>query len=271
MKHHRTLRMILLLVLLMVLPVLAAPAPEGAAALMGATWRLERILDSDGKELRPIPGQTYSVQFLANGRLTGQSALNRIMGSYTVGGMALTIGPLVSTRVAEPPGSISAEFLKSLGLATLFRVEGDQLTVTLKGDAGTMSFAREGARDPSSPGSDAAAVAPLVGEWTLIRMNGRALPAGGELPTIVFDARGAVSGTTGVNRYTTSADMAQLAEGHVALRPIATTKRAGPPDAMQRETEFLDALQKVRVWKLSGRTLFLEDGGQELLVFRRRS
>jgi heat shock protein HslJ len=102
-------------------------------------------------------------------------------------------------------------------------------------------------------------------------MNGRALPAGGELPTIAFDARGAVSGTTGVNRYTTTADLAQLAEGRVALRPIAATKRAGPPEAMQRETEFLDALQKLRVWKLSGRILYLEDGGQELLVFRRRS
>lgn len=271
MTHQRKLRMLLLLVPLLVLPALAAPAQDGAAALMGATWRLERILYSDGKEVRPLPGQTYSVQFLANGRLTGQSALNRIMGSYTVGGMALTIGPLASTRIAEPPGSISGDFLRSLGLATSFRVEGARLAVTLKGDAGTMSFSREGARDPSPPGSDAAAVAPLVGEWSLIRMNGRALPAGGEPPSIVFTESGGVSGSTGVNRYTTTADLPQLAEGRVLLRAIAATKRAGPPEAMQRETEYLDALQKVRVWKLSGRTLYLEDGGQELLVFRRRS
>ena len=56
---------------------------------------------------------------------------------------------------------------------------------------------------------------------------------------------------------------------HVDVDPRAhKVKLLGTP---QRETEYLDALQKVRVWKLSGRTLYLEDSGPELLVFRRRS
>jgi heat shock protein HslJ len=269
MNRYMTLLMILLIVPLAALSSLAAPAPEGAAALMGATWHLERIRFSDGTAIRPVPGQAYTVQFLADGRLAGQAALNRMAGTYTIAGTVLTIGPVLTTRVVEPPGSISGEFLKALALAASFRVRGNRLLVRLRADAGTMTFVREAA--VPSPGSDAAAVAPLVGEWTLIRMNGRALPAGGELPSIAFDARGGVSGTTGVNRYTTTADLAQLAEGRVALRAIAATKRAGPPEAMQRETEFLDALQQVQVWKLSGRTLYLEDGGPELLVFRRRS
>src|SRR5262249_24954768 len=105
MNRYRTTWMTVLLLFLPALPAPAAPAPDGAA-LLGPAWRLERILYIDGKEVRPVPGQTYAVQFLANGRLTGQSALNRIMGSYTVAETALTIGPLVSTRIAEPPGSI---------------------------------------------------------------------------------------------------------------------------------------------------------------------
>jgi heat shock protein HslJ len=65
--------------------------------------------------------------------------------------------------------------------------------------------------------------------------------------------------------------MGLLAVPLVALRAIAATRRAEPPEVMERETQFLDALGKVRVWKVSGRTLYLEDGGTELLVFRRRS
>jgi heat shock protein HslJ len=152
MNRYRALLMAVLLVPLVALPSRAAPAPEGAAALLGATWRLERILYSDGKEIRPVAGQAYTVQFLANGRLVGQAALNRILGPYTVAGTMLTIGPLVSTRVAEPPGSISAEFLKALGLAASFRVEGDRLLVMLKSDAGTMTFVRDAAITPPPPG-----------------------------------------------------------------------------------------------------------------------
>lgn len=125
-------------------------------------------------------------------------------------------------------------------------------------------------REPPSPGSDAAAIAPLAGEWVLTRMNGQAVPAGGDPPTIMFDEAGGVNGTTGVNRYRGTPDLAQLAEGRLTLGQIATTRRAGPPEAMKRETQFLAALRKAQVWKLSGRTLYLEDGRRELLNFRRR-
>jgi heat shock protein HslJ len=270
MHRYRAIPWVLWVVSLVALPALAAPAPEGEAALQGPVWRLERILYNDGKEIRPAAGHSYTVQFLTNGRLAGRADLNRILGPYTVAGTMLTIGPLASTRAADPPGSIAGEFRRALEQASAFRVTGDRLRVELKLDTGTMTFVRP-TIEPAPSGPEAAAVAPLIGEWSLIRMNGDALPAGGETPTIAFDAGGAVSGTTGVNRYTTTAEPAQLAEGRVALRPIAATKRAGPPEAMRRETQFLDALRKVRVWKLSGRTLYLEDGRKELLAFRRRS
>jgi heat shock protein HslJ len=270
MNGYRALSWLLFLGRFVALPCLAEPAPGGEAALQGAPWRLERILYNDGKEIRPIAGTTYTLQFLPGGRLAGQADLNRLMGSTTVSGTLLTIGPLASTRVADPPGSIAGEFTKALGQASSFQVTGDRLLVMLKLDSGTMTFVRPTV-EPLPSGPDALAVAPLVGEWTLTRMNGGAVPEGGEMPTIVFDQSGGVSGTTGVNRYRAATDLAQLAEGRMALSQAAMTRRAGTPEAMKRETQFMEALQKVRVWKLSGRTLILEDDRKALLVFRRRS
>jgi heat shock protein HslJ len=271
MKAYRTVLWTLLAMLLAALPAQIVPAQDGQASLLDTVWRLERILYSDGKDIRPAAGNKYTLQFLNDQRVAGQADANRVMGSYTVSGAMLTIGPLASTRAADLPGSIRAEFMKALEQASSFRIEGDRLLVMLKADSGTMTFAREAPAGPTPSETDAA-VAPLVGEWTLLRFNGRAVPAGVQPPTVAFDAGGGVSGSTGVNRYTTSADLAQLAEGRVVLlHQTAVTQMLGIPEAMQREKQFLDALRKVRVWKLSGRTLFLEDGRRALLVFRRRS
>src|SRR5262249_22568687 len=148
-----------------------------------------------------------------------------------------------------------------------FLIEGDRLLVMLKIDSGTMIFTREASASPTPPGADAAAVAPLLGEWALLGSNGQGLPAGVERPTIAFDAGGGVSGSTGVNRYTNRASLAQLAEGRVVLQQqTAVTLMLGIPEAMEREKQFLDALRRVRVWKLSGRTLFLEDGRSRRLL-----
>jgi heat shock protein HslJ len=266
MRGYSAIAWVLILASLVALPSPAQPAREGEAALLGVSWRLERILYSDGKEIRPGSEHVYTVQFLPNQRLAGRSDVNRIMGSYSVSGTMLAIGPLASTRVASPPGSIQGEFVKALEQASSFRVEGDRLLVMLKVDSGTITFVREAAIS----GSDAAAIAPLVGEWYLTRLNGNAPPQDAEAPTIAFDARGSVSGTSGVNRYRADAAPAQLAEGRVALGQVAMTQRAGPPEAMKREMQFLEALRKVRQWKVSGRTLYLEDGRGALLVFRRR-
>jgi heat shock protein HslJ len=269
MTSYRALPWVLLLVPLAALTAPAQPAPGGEAALVGPVWRLERILYNDGKEIRPAAGNRYTMQFLANRRLEGQADLNRLTGTYTVSGTTLAIGPLASTRIADPPGSIAGEFTKALGQASSFRVNGDRLLVELKFDSGTMTFVRPTVEPPSVP--DSVAIAPIVGAWLLIRMNESPLPSGGEIPTIEFEAGGSVGGTTGVNRYRATADVAQLAEGRLALGQVAMTQRAGPPEAMKRESDFVSALRQVRVWKLSGRTLFLEDDRNAILVFRRRS
>ena len=132
-----------------------------------------------------------------------------------------------------------------------------------------MIFTRGGAADPDPAGSDAAAIVPVLGDWSLTRVGESAVPAGFNVPTLNFKEDGAVGGSTGVNSYGTRANLAQLAEGRLALGQITSTLRAGRPEAMRLERQFLEALQKARVWKVSGRTLYLESAERELLTFRR--
>jgi heat shock protein HslJ len=56
-----------------------------------------------------------------------------------------------------------------------------------------------------------------------------------------------------------------LAEDELRFGPLATTLMAGPEDAMQRESLFLEALQRVTSYRLEGRSLALL-AGDEVVV-----
>jgi heat shock protein HslJ len=119
------------------------PTGGRVASLIGTTWHLERIQYSDGKKIEPPSGLRYSVQFLAEGRIARQADNNRFTGSYTVAGSSLMVSPLGMTRMANAPGSIAGEFLRALGNASSFKIDGDRLLVMIKMDSGTITFVRE--------------------------------------------------------------------------------------------------------------------------------
>lgn len=90
------------------------------------------------------------------------------------------------------------------------------------------------------------ATSPLVGpEWQLVELPGQALPAAGSRPTLMLAGEPVrAMGTTGVNNF---AGTAQMAGGSaLVFGPLATTRRAGPPAAMQLESAYLAALAATR-------------------------
>jgi len=134
------------------------------------------------------------------------------------------------------------------------------------GGAGTEGEAGTGAGDDAA-GGEAAAPAELVGSWTLVQLDGADLAAGGDAPTMMFGHDGTVAGTTGINRYSTTADMDLLAEGILALGPAVTTRRAGEPEAMEVERKFLEHLANPLSFEADGVNLRLTSGDASLLVF----
>jgi heat shock protein HslJ len=95
--------------------------------------------------------------------------------------------------------------------------------------------------------------------WVPLRIDGQLVPEDAGLSlTVTFD--GKVSGTTGCNRFTGTAD---LDAGVMTLGPLTVTEMAClDPKAMEREAAWLKALTEVRWFIAAPEGLWLqrEDG-----------
>ncbi|MDR1728910.1 MAG: META domain-containing protein [Acidobacteriota bacterium] len=115
-----------------------ATGGEGdASAVLGATWRLAAFQRPGGAEEAVKPAPPYTVQFGADGRMSGQAHCNRHTGQYELlpsGGVKLAAG--ATTRMMCLGESIADEFLKTLGTVTRYRLDGGKLI--LSSDAGAV-------------------------------------------------------------------------------------------------------------------------------------
>jgi heat shock protein HslJ len=108
--------------------------------------------------------------------------------------------------------------------------------------------------------------ADLLGEWTLVALDGEPVPEVGKTPTLEILEDGSAAGVSGVNRYRTQLE---LADGRLDFGPTAGTKMAGPPEAMALESDFLARLDAVSTYQVEGDTLRLWAGDNEALTFSR--
>ncbi|MGP1346174.1 MAG: META domain-containing protein [Phycisphaerales bacterium] len=142
------------------------------------------------------------------------------------------------------------------------------------------------AGDPNASGGntdDASLPAPataILGDWALIAIEGTSLndfdlQGLRATPSINIEPDGRVGGNAGVNRWFSSLNLAQLAQGRFAIGPAGSTKMAGPPSAMQIEDRFLGALARAARFDLDAlqrndNLRLLSGDGDELLHFVRR-
>lgn len=120
-------------------PPPAPPAP--AATLSGPTWRWVRIVTPVETIEAPSSG-TYTLELSDSNRVSGTADCNRMAGSYASTGPALSIGPLITTRMACPPGGLGTRYTQWLEAAANYFFRDDTLFVDLKMDTGTMRFVR---------------------------------------------------------------------------------------------------------------------------------
>jgi len=115
----------------------------------------------------------------------------------------------------------------------------------------------------------------VYGDWLLTRIGGPGgedlAAGGGKPPSLHIGEDGRVSGFSGVNRFAGTTELAALREGKLALNtPLAVTRMAGPPAAMDLEKRFLTALEQARSFRIDGDALRLAAvDGKELLAFQR--
>ncbi|MCU0304424.1 MAG: META domain-containing protein [Thermoanaerobaculales bacterium] len=213
-----------------------APA-AASAALENATWRLTGL---PSLELPSAADREAVTVRLVEGRVTGFSGCNQLMGSYTLDGETLVLGELAGTMMAcpEPARSIEGQFLGAFSGTMRVVVEGDHLTLVPESGGGPLLFEREA--PPRLEGV----------RWEVTGYNnGRQAVVGpitGSRLTLEFQD-GRVSGDSGCNRFHGSFTV----DGNgLTIGPLATTRMACDDETMAQEQQFLAAIASAATWDL---------------------
>jgi heat shock protein HslJ len=112
------------------------------AALPGTRWRLGRIESMSGTAVVPADPSNYTLEFGADGAVSGRADCNRFRGRWTASGTSMSLGPLAMTRAMCPAGSLSDRYARSLESAVSWRRGGDGLAIAMRADAGILHFER---------------------------------------------------------------------------------------------------------------------------------
>ena len=100
-------------------------------SLTGTTWRVTGLNNGRQGVVSVLDGSSLTMEFAADGKLTGSAGCNRFHASYTREGAKLSIGAVAATRrqCEQPAGAMEQEqqFLKALQTVTTVRAEGDRL------------------------------------------------------------------------------------------------------------------------------------------------
>jgi heat shock protein HslJ len=92
-------------------------------------------------------------------------------------------------------------------------------------------------------------------QWEMLSIDGQALVAGEEPLLVVFGHDGRITGTTGVNQLTASYS---LTADYLTFGPLATTRRAGPPELMEQEHRVVASLAGMCPYRLDARALSID-------------
>ncbi|TCN57016.1 heat shock protein HslJ [Rhodococcus sp. SMB37] len=201
-----------------------------------------------------IPGGgPLVVEFPEPGRLAATAGCNRFAGGIELADGTLSAPNLASTMMACPPPADGADGWLStlLSGSPQWSLDGDVLTLT--GSATTVSLTDKKVADPDRS---------LTGtEWVVTTMRtADAVMSSAALEnadvTLTVTEDGQVSGSTGCNRFTGTA---QVGDGTLVFGPLATTRVAcADPALAQIENHVLAVL--------SGETTYTVDGSEMTLT-----
>lgn len=118
--------------------VLATLAPQ-ARALAGTSWQANGINNGRNAVVSLVAGTSVTLQFGADGRISGSAGCNNYTGAYEADGNRIRIsGAAATRRMCAGEGVMEQEqaFLRALEAATTVRIEGDRLE--LRDDKGAL-------------------------------------------------------------------------------------------------------------------------------------
>ena len=237
------------------LPVQAAPtqaAPAGDSLLVGKVWQWNKTIFSDGRTVEVASPASYTVEFMADGKVSVKADCNMAAGGYTVDGanLAIQLGPM--TMAMCPPESLSDEFVKELGEVAQYQVSGETLHLVFKLDSGSMSLTSGAAAQPvQAPGQD------LSGTWhwqSTAYSDGKLYtPANAADYTIAFSL---TDGKVAIKADCNNAMGDFMTDGqNLEIMIGGVTRAMCSPESLS--AEYLKQLSEVGSYKVEGATLYL--------------
>ena len=167
--------------------------------------------------------------------------------------MVIDNGQIVLEIVTQGPDD--PQCCPSLVQRKTYALQQDQLVEVSSEDLGSVSLAD--LNDTS---------------WTLVDFNFDQQPVSAENPITLNFTADRVSGSAGCNNYNAPIDGAGDFPQSLTIGLAATTRKLCPPPTMALETQYLTALEDVRLWGYVGGHLGLsyenEEGGLNTLLFR---
>jgi heat shock protein HslJ len=124
-------------------------APEKAAAVATAAsdsigrgpWKWIAT-QTPVRRIACVDPDVYTVTFLPDSTVRLLIDCNRGSGPYHVSGKSIRVGPVATTRMMCPPGSMDTVFGQQIDAARVWFMQSDTLMLDLTADGGTMRFVR---------------------------------------------------------------------------------------------------------------------------------
>jgi heat shock protein HslJ len=231
------------------------PAPTtnpDAATLTSGTWDLN-LLGTD--ESIKLDGLSPTINFAADGTVSGTAACNSFTGTYTVSGDALTIKQGAMTQMACPT-EIGTKF-ETAYMNALTQVRA--YIIDLKDGVNTLTLGNESGKTVLRYTLSDAALTGVVWNATGVNNGKQALVsvAAGSTITMELNDKGEVTGNATCNTYngTYTIDGASITFG-----PLMSTKMACPSDELNaQEQAYLTALANTRTFELANGVLTFRD------------
>jgi len=127
-----------------------SPAPQDAAktaaappatSLAGTSWELVAFTGSDGSKIEPDERSNYTLTFQPDGIVVARIDCNRGRGSWKSDQPGqLVLGPLASTRMMCPPGSMHDRVAADFGAVRAYTLKDGHLYLSLMADGGTYEY-----------------------------------------------------------------------------------------------------------------------------------
>jgi heat shock protein HslJ len=108
--------------------------------LLARVWQWQETTGTAGGPTRPEDASAYTVTFVPGGAIAVQADCRQAGGTFTSDTDTMQVDVKVTTTDPCASGSLADTFVAQLTEVAAWTVEGENLTLVLAGDAGTMHF-----------------------------------------------------------------------------------------------------------------------------------